>query len=175
MSNTAWYPEKPEELTYMALPDGKADVWVRQDIEEVGTEYASMTKAQLEAWANDNGVDVSECSSKAEILAVVEGAAGRGWQCEEVYFRTTLSEDEVTENADELFANGGPAIDEEGTESVSEPTLSERLEAVEATIAEQDERLEAVKAALEALGEETEETDESTDETASDETAETAE
>lgn len=136
MSVTAWYAEQPEELTYMALPDGKADVWIRQDIEEVGTEYGSMTKAQLEAWANDNGVDVSGCSTKAEVLAVVEGAAGRGWQCEEVCFRTTLSEDEVTENATELFANGGPAIDEEGTESVSEPTLSERLEAVEAALVE---------------------------------------
>ena len=133
---TAWYPSEPEAVTYMALPDGTADVWLREGITETGTEYDSMTKAELLEAAEALGASADSSALKADVLAAVKAAAGAGWECEEVYFRTTLSEEEVVEGFGALFANGGPAVDEEGTESVSEPTLSERIDAIEAAILE---------------------------------------
>ena len=63
---------------------------------------------------------------------------GTVWTAEEVYFRTSLSEEEVTENFDTLFSNGGPEVDEDtGEEAVTiEYTLAERVEILEEAFAE---------------------------------------
>ena len=57
------------------------------------------------------------------------------YECDEVYFRTSLSEDEITENFDTIFENGGTTVDEDtGEESVNNPTLAERVTALEEAV-----------------------------------------
>ncbi len=98
----AVYPQQPDEITYMELPNGQADVWLRKDI-QLTTE-------------DDDGYD----------------PLGETWECDEVSFRTSLSEEEVTENFDTIFENGGPVIDEETEEEVADGiTLADRVEALE--------------------------------------------
>ena len=103
MSDKAYYTNAPENISYMALPNGSADVWLRENI----------TQGEDEAGES--------C-----------------WVVDEVYFRTTLTEEEVTENFDTLFANGGPVVDEEtGEEVISEElTIAERMDAAEEGIVE---------------------------------------
>ena len=102
MMETVLYSQMPEAILYMALPDGRADVWLRQNIEQITDE-------------NDD----------------------TQWTADEVYFRTTLTEEEVTKGFDALFENGGPTIDEEtGEESADEPTVAERVDALEAAVLE---------------------------------------
>lgn len=104
---TAYYTEKPETLTYMKLPDGNADVWLRENIEEV---------------EDDEG--------------------NTQYQCDEVYFRTTLSKDEIEADFDAIFENGGTTVDEDtGEESVDNPTLAERVAALETTVQEIESRI----------------------------------
>ncbi|MCD7784563.1 MAG: hypothetical protein LUH18_03130 [Oscillospiraceae bacterium] len=68
----------------------------------------------------------------AEVKGEQDGESGTQYEADEVYFRTSLSEEDVAESFDELFENGGTTIDEDtGEESVSNPTLAERVEALE--------------------------------------------
>lgn len=43
------FGEKPDRIKYMAKPDGKADVWLRDNIKEVQQEYEGQTYTQWEA------------------------------------------------------------------------------------------------------------------------------
>lgn len=88
------YNNRPEELLYMPLPNGKVDVWLRKDIQEIPT------------------------SSEDEATT---------WEADEVYFRTTRSEEYVKEHFEELFAAGGTKDPETG-----ETDLSEEISAEEA-------------------------------------------
>lgn len=93
----ALYQNKPGAISYMPLPDGRADVWLRENVTETTDE---------------------------------EGNAC--WECDEVSFRTYLSEEEVTVNFDTIFANGGVTVDEDTEEEVADGvTLKERVEALE--------------------------------------------
>ena len=96
----AIYYEEPAATSYMQLPDGRADVWLRKDI----------TQAEDE--------EGSTC-----------------WTCEGISFRTSLSQEEVEENLDTIWENGGPVVDEETEEEVADGvTLKERVEALEEAV-----------------------------------------
>jgi len=98
----AVYNYKPDEISYMSLPDGRADVWLRKSITET----------------------VGEDSNTV-------------WECEEISFRTALTEEEIIENINVIWENGGPVIDEETEEEVADGvTLEQRVEANEEAIVE---------------------------------------
>lgn len=40
----------------------------------IGTDFSSLTVAQLRAYADENGIDLSNASKKAEILEAIEHA-----------------------------------------------------------------------------------------------------
>ncbi len=101
MSQLTQYTEKPEAMQYMPLPDSEL----------------------ADVWLRKN---------IAEVEDEQDGEARTHYEADEVYFRTSLSEENVAENFDELFENGGTTVDEDtGEESVSNPTLAERVEALE--------------------------------------------
>ena len=103
---------KPAIIDYMPLPDGRADVWLRTDIQEATDEEGN------------------PC-----------------WECEEVSFRTSLSQREIEENFEAIFENGGPVVDEEAEEEVSDGvTLKARVEALE------ESQLEMAELMAELLG-----------------------
>lgn len=41
----AFYSERPEEIKYCKLQDGSADVWIRENIKEIGSEDGSQWEA----------------------------------------------------------------------------------------------------------------------------------
>lgn len=99
---TAYYTEKPDVITYMKLPNGSADVWLRDNITETTDEEGNTQ-----------------------------------YECDEVYFRTTLSKSEITADFDTIFENDGTTVDEDtGEESVDDPTLAERVAALEEALLE---------------------------------------
>ena len=100
------YTTLPESITYMPLPDGQADVWIRKNIE---------------ASTDDDGNNI--------------------YIADEVYFRTSLSITDITDNFDEIFENGGTSIDD----------ITEEETAVEATVSGSD-RLFAVEEAILEIG-----------------------
>lgn len=77
MVYTVLYDSKPDAVMYCLLKDGTADVWLRRNIRETET-------------AADAGEDIT-------------AAAGRGWEAEEVYFRTSLTEEAVEQQFDHLY------------------------------------------------------------------------
>lgn len=94
------FSAEPATLAYMPLPDGKADVWLRQNITQ-------------ETRETENGTETV-------------------WTADEVYFRTSLSQEEIEENFDAIFENGGPVVDEDtGEELTDGVTLKERVEVLE--------------------------------------------
>ncbi len=102
------YTSEPSKYAYMALPDGKADVWLRKNITEV--------------------------TEKDE-----DGNKSTHWEAEEVYFRTSYTEEEVVENFDAIFEAGGTTEDEDTGEEIIEGvdvTTADRLDAIEAAISE---------------------------------------
>lgn len=76
-SMKAYYNNKPEELQYMPLPSGKADVWIRRNIRKP-------TEGET-----------------------AEGISGAAWEADEVYFRTSLDEESIRGRMDELYENNG--------------------------------------------------------------------
>lgn len=115
MSVVAYYNTEPEAIQYMPLPDGKyADVWLRTNIESVTTKEAT------------------EDGEAAQV----------DWQADEVYFRTTLSLDEVTAQFDTLFESAPELTEtEDDAVVVSVPGTQDRLDAIEEAIAELAELL----------------------------------
>ena len=110
MSNVVYYSEQPEAIQYMPLPDSSyADVWLRTNIEETTT------------------TEATEDGETEQTL----------WQADEVYFRTTLSLDEVTEQFEVLFEEA-PTLTETEDDGVvvSVPGTQDRLDAIEEAIAE---------------------------------------
>lgn len=95
----AFYNQEPGAISYMQLPDGRADVWLRKNIIETTDE---------------------------------EGNAI--WQADEVYFRTDQDQESIMEAFETLFANGGETKTSEAP--ASQPTIEDRLDAVEAAIME---------------------------------------
>lgn len=89
----AYYTEKPNKITYMPLPNGFADVWLRENI-----------RTASDSEGND------------------------GWECDEVYLRTVLSEKEVAQKFDELFEKGSHVPVAVG--------LEERVDALESAVTE---------------------------------------
>lgn len=70
-------------------------------------------------------------------IAEVETEDSSGWAAEEIYFRTTLTKDEVEADFETIFANGGTTVDEDTGEEVTDGiTTADRLDAIEAAIAE---------------------------------------
>ena len=59
----AYYTSEPEALTYMKLPDGNADVWLRKNIEESTQETEDGTQS---VWTCDE-VSFRTTLSKTEI------------------------------------------------------------------------------------------------------------
>ena len=104
MSEIAYFTgaTAPEAIQYMPLPDGYADVWLRQNIEEY-----------------------------------TDSEGGAGWQADEVYFRTALTLEEVTEQFDVLFEEA-PTLTETEDDGivVTLPGTQDRLDAIEEAIAE---------------------------------------
>ena len=90
MSYNVHFSAEPKRIMYMPLPDGHADVWLRQNIRLTQTED------------------------------------GPRWEAEEVYMHTTETFDAVERNFDEYFAQA----------QATHPTDSERLDALEAGLAE---------------------------------------
>lgn len=102
------FTEKPETYVYMALPDGKADVWLRKNI--------------------------TEATEKDE-----DGNKSTHYTANEVYFRTSMTEDEVVASFDAIYEAGGTSEDEDTGEEIIEGvdiTTSERIDAIEEAIAE---------------------------------------
>ncbi len=98
----AVYPQQPETISYMVLPTGQADVWLRKNI-QLTTE-------------DDDGYD----------------PLAETWECDEVSFRTSLSLEEIEANFDTIFENGGVTYDEDAEEEVADGiTLADRVEALE--------------------------------------------
>lgn len=64
----AMYNQQPDNLTYMALPNGEADVWMRKDVHEVEQEYDG---EKLKAWECKE-VYFHTTLSKAEVEADFE-------------------------------------------------------------------------------------------------------
>lgn len=91
----AKYNQQPTAITYMSLPNGEADVWLRKNIHEVEE-------------------------------PTEEGHTQTFWECNEVYFRTKLTETEVTDNFEDLYLKY----------SHPEPTLTERVDALEEVVLE---------------------------------------
>ena len=88
------YNEQPTAVTYMILPNGQADVWLRKDIKETEQVYENETLKM--------------------------------WEAKEVYFRDTISLEEVESSFDKLwYKHGYPA-----------PTDQERIDALENALME---------------------------------------
>ena len=110
MSTVVYSNTQPEAIQYMPLPDSSyADVWLRTNIKETTT------------------TEVTEDGETEQTL----------WQADEVYFRTTLSLEEVTAQFDALFEEA-PSLTETEEDSVvvSVPGTQDRLDAIEEAIAE---------------------------------------
>lgn len=88
MSTITYYSAQPDSITYMLLPDGKADVWLRKNI--------------------------------VETTETMDDETYSVYKADEVYFRTGLTEDEVSAQFEELFENGNE-------ETESELTLEEQV------------------------------------------------
>ena len=72
---------------------------------------------------------------RKDITETVDGEENTCWECEEVSFRTNLTQEEIEENFDEIFENGAPIVDEETQEEVADGiTLAERVEALEEAV-----------------------------------------
>ena len=128
----AIYMTEPEVITYMQLPTGEADVWLRKNIEQ--EDFSGMTVAELKAYAEENNMELS-ATTKAAIIT--ELTAKTGWTCDEVYLRTSLSYEEIEENFDTIFENEGEIVDKDTGEEVADGiTLAERVEILEAALIE---------------------------------------
>ena len=132
-----YYSNEPEVITYMPLLDGYADVWIRQDITQV----------------EETTTTIDEDGNETETTETY-------YTANEVYFRTLLSLEEVTENADYLFENEGPVIDvitEEEIASDDTPSYAERIEVAEEAILELAELLIETATVTEEITEKLEE------------------
>ena len=101
MLNYVFFNERPIELLYAALPDGKADVWIRRNIRE---------------FAADEDAD-------GETVTVTS------WVADEAYMRTKLSREEVEANIDGAF--GIASAWQQGDDEEAYPTDDERISTLE--------------------------------------------
>lgn len=105
---------QPEEVVYMALPDGSADVWLHRNAEQTTDEDGTV------------------------------------WEAEEVYIRTSLSEEEVKDQFDAIFENPDAFMIEEAMATLEETTgeTSGALDDLAEQVAALTEAIKEVKAEL---------------------------
>lgn len=102
MLNCIIFNERPAELLYAALPDGKADVWIRRNIREFAAEE----------------------DADGETVTVTS------WAAEEAYMRTKLTREEIEADLDGAFAIAGAW--RQGDDEEACPTDDERISLLEA-------------------------------------------
>lgn len=128
---TVLYDSKPEAVMYCRLKDGTADVWLRKNIRNAET-VAGI------------GEDAAE-------------TAGRGWEAEEVYFRTPLTEETVQQQFDLLYETEAARETEESTAS-AEPEEhaqqdNEKIAELEEQIRQQGETISMLEECLMEMSE----------------------
>lgn len=80
--------------------------------------YMGLPSREADVWLRKNIHEVEEPTEEGHIQTF--------WECNEVYFRTELTEAEVTDNFDDLYLKF----------SHLEPTLAERVNALEEVVLE---------------------------------------
>lgn len=108
MINHVIFDERPEEITYAPLPDGKADVWIRRNVREFAAEESEEGEAiTVTKWAAEEAYMRTNAPLSA-IEADLEGAFNRAlaWKSGDDAQKPTSSEERLLllekENA-ELF------------------------------------------------------------------------
>lgn len=105
MLNRVLFNERPDEIAYSPLPDGKADVWIRRNIREFAVEEDESETICVIKWTADEAYMRSKVS-RAEIESDLDDAFEKAaaWTNEEAAFPSTEERIGLLEREnDELF------------------------------------------------------------------------
>lgn len=73
MLNRVFFNERPDEIAYFPLPDGKADVWIRRNIREFAVEEDEGETVCIIKWTADEAYMRAKVS-RTEIESDLDGA-----------------------------------------------------------------------------------------------------